>query len=179
MLLRWDKLGGGGLQGHGQGQRLMSIFVVNDYILSILGQNSGGLKKVWPKCLDNCPVWTAATGTNKANIKIFLCLENVQKFHSRPKLRGFEKRLGKMDKMPCTPQIAYDQTIVLRPESVQKVHSKPKIWSLKVLVPFRGTLPQILHSFRLPLQNRDLPPTEKSNWPKFFFAWKPMARAWL
>ena len=27
----------------------------------------------WPKYLDGCPVWTAVTGLNKANIKIFLC----------------------------------------------------------------------------------------------------------
>ena len=35
-------------------------------------------------------------------------------------------------------------------------------------MPFRGTFGQILHSFRLPSRNLDLPPTEKSNWPKFF-----------
>ena len=32
----------------------------------------------WPKCLDCCPVWTAATDLNKANIKIFLCPSDSQ-----------------------------------------------------------------------------------------------------
>ena len=65
------------------------------------------------------------------------------------------------------------------PENIQTVHSWPKIWSLKVFVSFCCTLPQILHSFWPPLRNRDLQPTEKWNWPKYFFAWKLMARAWL
>ena len=32
----------------------------------------------WPKYLDGCPVWTAATGLKKANIKIFLCQSDSQ-----------------------------------------------------------------------------------------------------
>ena len=32
----------------------------------------------WPKYLDGCPVWTAATGLKKANIKIFLCPSDSQ-----------------------------------------------------------------------------------------------------
>ena len=32
----------------------------------------------WQKYLDGCPVWTAATDLNKANIKIFLCPSDSQ-----------------------------------------------------------------------------------------------------
>ena len=32
----------------------------------------------WPKCLNGCPVWTASTGLNKANIKISLCPSDSQ-----------------------------------------------------------------------------------------------------
>ena len=80
---------------------------------------------------------------------IILSTENVQKFHSRPKLWGFEKGRGKIGKsvltvtlfkqLPraqigskfknvCVHQEANDQTIILSLENAQKVHSRPKLW---------------------------------------------------
>ena len=64
------KPGGGGVQGQGKGQRLMSIFAVTDSI-GLATCQSKSYEKYPPLesskiCLYGYPVWTAATGTNKA-----------------------------------------------------------------------------------------------------------------
>ena len=123
----------------------------------------------WPKYLDGCPVWTAATVLKKANIKIFVrqiandktsivSTENVQKVHSRQKLWWFEK----ISKMPCqlpslnschgprfknfcANQIGNDQTIVLSQENPQKVHSRPKLWAFEKKFPRNCTVNESCH----------------------------------
>ena len=78
----------------------------------------GVWKKVWqnwPKCLDSCPVWTAATGTNKANIKMcpsddrlwqpmtrqpFWALKMSKKSILGTSYRGLKKGVAKSAKMP-------------------------------------------------------------------------------
>ena len=118
----------------------------------------------WPKYLDGCPVWTAATGLKKANIKIFLCPSDCQwqdnHFEHRkcPKSPRQAKvmmvwknqqnallvtlfkqlpraKIGPEFKNFCAHQIANDQTIVLSPENPQKVHSRPKLWAFEKKFP--------------------------------------------
>ena len=117
----------------------------------------------WPKYLDGCPVWTAATGLKKANIKIFLCQSDSQWQDNHFEHRKCPKsplqakvmmvwknqqnafsvtlfkqlpraEIGPKFKNFCAHQIANDKTIVLSPENPQKVHSRPKLWAFEKVV---------------------------------------------